>query len=796
MLMWPLKKKVKQRRLEVRKKIPQAGPMLWTRFQQAGGVGSVLLAVLLCLIVILLDVSPVDPFPYRIGQYVPRTIHSRVYFKDLSQALLDKQVDLTRGSTPAHFDADEHRIDQIILAIKQLPGKLQATTQPKDLSKELQTQFDIQPGDLAAWVQCSSEEGSKKFAQQLDRLRNRMLEICLADSQEVTAQLERRSQYVILETSQGDKKISKLDMISTADKGRILVKCTALSEEFDRPIRRNVLAYLKNTLVDATLYTYNADVTQQQIERAERLVRLTPPLEAYEEYPAGKKLVDRGENTIPGNRGLAVGEYELLQKEHNAWLKQQTARSRWGKMVGRASLIALIIAAMCLYVYRYQPRIVRNHWRGLAIVALMSLMLLGSKTMVLWVGWNPHTAVGVVLTFTLIMVITYNQRFAMSLGTVLAVLVTAQLRGGLELLLVLLTSAAGCCFLLNEVRTRTKLIEISALCALAVFGCVWGIALATGVPPRFATKDGIYGVGFALLAGFLVQGILPLIERFFGVATSMTLLEWCDASKPLLRRLAMQAPGTYNHSLQLGAMCEAAADSIGARGLLARVGAYYHDIGKMNKPEYFIENQGAKPSKHEKLSPAMSLLIIIGHVKDGIEMAREYNLPPILHEFIATHHGTTLVQYFYQAATQQRKEAAERAPDEVEFRYPGPKPQMKEAAILMLADAAESSVRAMDNPTPGRIENQVHAMVSRRLMDGQFDECELTLREVHQIEESLVKSLCGIYHSRIAYPTPPGEKPSAAELPRNGKSNDSHAPVPSGAAKPKEPEQTEESEEN
>jgi len=183
------------------------------------------------------------------------------------------------------------------------------------------------------------------------------------------------------------------------------------------------------------------------------------------------------------------------------------------------------------------------------------------------------------------------------------------------------------------------------------------------------------------------------------------------------------------------------------------VGAYYHDIGKINKPEYFVENQLGSPSKHNKLSPAMSLLIITGHVKDGIELAREYGLPPVLYEFIATHHGTTLVQYFYHAATEQRRAAgSDRAPEEVEFRYPGPKPRSKECAILMLADASESSVRAMPEPTAGRIEMQAHAIVSQRLMDGQLDECDLTLREVHEIEKSLVKSLCGIYHGRIAYP--------------------------------------------
>ncbi len=167
-----------------------------------------------------------------------------------------------------------------------------------------------------------------------------------------------------------------------------------------------------------------------------------------------------------------------------------------------------------------------------------------------------------------------------------------------------------------------------------------------------------------------------------------------------------------------------------------------------------MENQFDSPSKHAKLSPAMSLLIITGHVKDGLEMAREYGLPPVLHEFITCHHGTTLVQYFYHAATEQRRVGGmERLPEEIEFRYGGPKPRSKEVAILMLADATESAVRAMSDPTPNRIEAQAHAIITARLMDGQLDECELTLREVHQIEDSLVKSLCGMYHGRIAYPT-------------------------------------------
>jgi putative nucleotidyltransferase with HDIG domain len=237
----------------------------------------------------------------------------------------------------------------------------------------------------------------------------------------------------------------------------------------------------------------------------------------------------------------------------------------------------------------------------------------------------------------------------------------------------------------------------------------------------------------------------------------MTLLDYSDANQTLLKRLAMEAPGTFSHSLMVGSIAEAAAESIGCNGLLCRVGAYYHDIGKINKPTYFIENQiGA--SRHKELSPTMSQLIISGHVKDGIEMAKEYKLPAILRQFIETHHGTTLIEYFYNEAkrlkTQNSKGKAIDPPNESEFRYSGPSPMTKEAAIVMLSDSIESATRSLSEVTPTRIETVVHNMAMRRLQDGQLDQCEMTLRELSQIEASISKTLAAHYHGRIAYPKP------------------------------------------
>jgi putative nucleotidyltransferase with HDIG domain len=267
---------------------------------------------------------------------------------------------------------------------------------------------------------------------------------------------------------------------------------------------------------------------------------------------------------------------------------------------------------------------------------------------------------------------------------------------------------------------------------------------------------------------FLVLGILPSIEKLFDITTGMTLAELRDPKRPLLRQLQQRAPGTYNHSLQVATIAEAAADAVGADSLLVYVGALYHDVGKINKPEYFVENQSGGYNKHDKLSPAMSLLVIIGHVKNGVELGREYGLPRHIIHFIESHHGTTLVEYFYHAA-KTRAEQSDDGPEvnEVEYRYPGPKPQTKEAAILMLSDCVESATRAMAEPTPSRIESLVRTLSQKRLEEGQFDQCDLTFRELAMIEDAIINRLLAIYHSRISYPSTSGKSGEQTDAPRS-----------------------------
>jgi putative nucleotidyltransferase with HDIG domain len=253
-----------------------------------------------------------------------------------------------------------------------------------------------------------------------------------------------------------------------------------------------------------------------------------------------------------------------------------------------------------------------------------------------------------------------------------------------------------------------------------------------------------------ILASFIVIGSPPIFENLFKVVTNISLLELSDFNHPLLRKMILEAPGTYQHSLIVGNLAEAASEAIGANSLLARVGAYYHDIGKIEKAEYFSENQIHLHSKHDKLQPNMSRLIIINHVKEGEELAKKYKLNPIIIDFITQHHGTSTMFYFYRRAMTDVEEDQE--VQEEGFRYPGPKPQRKEIAIVLLADAVEAASRTLAEPNPERIGELVRKIINNKFIDGQLDECELTLRDLEIIGSVFLRILSAIYHSRVKYP--------------------------------------------
>jgi hypothetical protein len=266
-----------------------------------------------------------------------------------------------------------------------------------------------------------------------------------------------------------------------------------------------------------------------------------------------------------------------------------------------------------------------------------------------------------------------------------------------------------------------------------------------------ASASGLVG---GILTGVVTTGILPLVEMSFGFTTDIKRLELANLDKPLLRQLMVQAPGTYHHSVIVSNLVEASAKPVQANPLLAKVGAYYHDIGKIKKPLYFIENQIWSENKHEKLAPSMSSLILISHVKDGLELAKEHNLGGEIIDIIQQHHGTGLISFFFQKAKERRvsKGGKSTGVKEEDFRYPGPRPQTKEAGLVMLADMVEAASRSLIDPTPSRIQGVVQKIINKIFSDGQLHECELTLKDLHEIAKSFNMTLSGIFHQRVEYP--------------------------------------------
>jgi len=322
----------------------------------------------------------------------------------------------------------------------------------------------------------------------------------------------------------------------------------------------------------------------------------------------------------------------------------------------------------------------------------------------------------------------------------------------------ILSTTLMACLSLSRFRSRSAYIRAGFNISLVSLPFALSAIILEGAHHPL---DVILPLGAALLGGilcsFVAAGVTPIVEAIGGYVTDMRLLEMATLDHPLLKELSIQAPGTWNHSMVMGMMVESAADAVGANPVLARVGAYFHDIGKMKKPLYFVENQVGTENRHDKLSCSMSALIIRSHVKDGIELAKAHNLPTPIVDMIPQHHGTSLIEYFYQKAKKELQESSEEGGGSVDkslYSYPGPKPQTKEAGILMLADGIEAAARTIKEPTPDRIQGMVQKMINKVFASGQLNECDLTLKDLHLIARNFVRILTSIYHQRIAYAEP------------------------------------------
>jgi putative nucleotidyltransferase with HDIG domain len=754
--MWPFTKRT-ARRKEIRRTKAERQVAWYRRFPQRPAVLAALSTVATAVLAVLVLNAGGEVLGLRENQVVPRAMTARVSLQIEDREQTDQLRRQARDSSPSFYKLDTSLVEDIRgrLDSALTLAKAHADDPEKLVQAAAENRVLLDESGCAELQRLAALEEGREYQRIVDAVVTRLKASPLAESD--PAGTRRLGEAVLLDpTVPREIRKSPTDLRFSSDSAGVARLVEEVVEDASEPLRHSlkasILAMLKPDAEGQPLRPLYRFDTNRSADAAQNAYdNVLPVIHGYAE---GDVLADAGEVT--------ADELELLRAEHDAYVQgTQMQPQAWFRVLGRTLLAFLVVFGVAAYMRRYQQGVFTNHFRRIVSMAVLLLILGVTRLAFVSTDIPPHFAIGMQVLAAGLLAVVYADEAVFAICGALAVLITMAVQESIAFFVILLAVSGTMVFGLRVVRNRGKIVLVGAVAATIALVTSVAVGLFDGQRLGFALVESLWAAGATLMAGFVVEGVLPAVERLFRLSTGMTLLEWCDASKALMRMMAAEAPGTYNHSLLVGALAESAAAAIGANGLRCRAGSYYHDIGKINKPEYFVENQTAGLSRHDKLSPAMSLLVIIGHVKDGIEMAKEYGLPGSLHAFIPEHHGTTLVEYFYHAASQARGPGDPEIRD-TEFRYPGPKPQSRETAIVMLCDGVEGAVRAMTEPTPNRIEAVVSEIIQKRLADGQFDECDLTFRELAEIEKSLVKSLCGIYHSRIVYPSKEGEKASAA----------------------------------
>lgn len=505
------------------------------------------------------------------------------------------------------------------------------------------------------------------------------------------------------------------------------------------------------------------------------------------------KLKTKKRQAVPAQyRQISTGEVILEKGEHvtREHIDKLTALGLSNPQVDYVTVLCITLLVACgvgfivFYLARFHPRLYKYD-KLLLLLALIAVInvfglklggsMLGIKLSGLQFGYfsMSWTATAGMLAAILldplvaVMVVLF-------LATVSGVAMNYELRWALASIL---TALVGI-YAVSDIRHRSDLVRAALAVCAANLAVVWVIGRVCGDE----VSDMLLGSTWALAGGVISIMLFALgtavLEKPFGITTHNRLIELSDTNNPMLKRLLMEAPGTYSHSIYVGNIASMAADVIGADALLVRVASYYHDIGKIRRAHFFVENQHVE-NVHDRLNPSLSALVIRSHIKDGLDLAREYRLPPLLCELMCQHHGTSLVRYFYSQAALSA--AGGSTALEQQFRYEGTKPQTKEAALLMLADAVEAASRTLLRPTPGQIEDLVDGIIGDKLSDGQLDESELTFKDISRIRDSFNRTLLSMMHSRIEYPELPGSEGKKAIA--NGSSSKESVPGSGGSEK-------------
>jgi len=507
-----------------------------------------------------------------------------------------------------------------------------------------------------------------------------------------------------------------------------------------------VIAFLKPNLI------YQKETTEKRQS------------EAIAKVPISKGVVLENEKIVDANMritpevfqkiGSLAKERARLVNIHGNWRRSLPFIGDPLIFIGQICIVAVIFVFFVTFLFAYRTDFITNPKKILLIGIIFVLQVAFTAIFVNRFNISEY-AIPITLA-AMSLTIMFDSRTAFIGTATICLIVGAQIGGNLNFAI---TSIFVSTFAIYSVRKLRKRSQVFQSIIFIVLGYCFAIVITEML--KFSVwqdilNDLFYASINGIFAPFLTYGIIGLLENIFGITTDLSLLELADFNQPLLKLLSREATGTFTHCVTVGNLAEAAADTIGANALLARVGSYYHDIGKLTKPEYFIENQAFDYNRHDKLTPNLSAIIILNHVKEGLRLAAEYKLPQAIQDFIPSHHGTTRVEYFYTKALKKADDPAEI--NDADFRYPGPKPRTKETGIVMICETIEAVCRSLEKPTMANIEKVVDSTIERRLKEGQFDECPLTLADLKKIKGDLkdgtgiLPILRGIHHLRVEYP--------------------------------------------
>jgi len=565
----------------------------------------------------------------------------------------------------------------------------------------------------------------------LDLLRNKfgpiisedILKTCLNLTDEGLNRLESKTVEIVTGLMHGH--VKKEDLATK--KGELDAIASELRFGEDE---NKVIAEVGSVFLEAN-YLFNSKETEELRRRAAAMVK--------------PYIVQKMKGEIVVREGEIVSEQQFKILRELGLLTGAGAK----KISGLALLVLSMLGAFGIYVYKYQRKIFDNARLIFLLGILLTMAVLMARIITPFFSPYLIPIAGIAMLTTIL----FNPQVALVM-LLLSGLLTGVMTESLQYVIVAVLSGLFAIYMVSRISHRGDLTRAALLVSLSLFYLCFAMSFIGGLTLRETLFSCSMGLVSGFLSGVLTIGMLPFLESAFHITTDIRLLELSNPNSPLLRELMMKAPGTYNHSVVTGNLAAAAAEDVGVNPLLARVGAYYHDIGKMKRPFFFTENQLGEENPHDRTNPNLSCLIITAHVKEGVELAKKHRLPREIIDIIREHHGTSLVSYFFHRA----KEKVEKEQVcEADFRYSGVKPQTPEAAFVMLADSVEATARTISKPSPPRLEQLIRKITRNKLEDGQLDESHLTLSDLEKVTQAFINELTSIYHTRISYGYPPEE---------------------------------------